>query len=222
MNDYVDNVRRVSSQQIVYSTKKMYLPQSFKLPVKWIVLVVLLPFILIAVLAFLLIYGSIDKSLLVYSVFGLPFLLLVVWVVVAIFQGGKPVDVSLLFDRPHNEVLVYVGGHKARKISKPQSMRVIVRYHRLYSSRSYRKSRIIMLSVELISALTAADGQVVQYLPIANIQCSTRKEAMDSMAGVVTNYQFISEWLQVPISCDTQHVFIGESEKKEVWYLLMS
>ena len=221
LDNYVQDVRKISPQQMVYSTKKMYLPQQIKLPLKWLAFVILLPFLLIAVLVLLALYSSIDKSLLVYSVFGLPFLLLVVCLVVAIIQGGKPVDVNLLFDRPHDEVLFYIGRHKARKISKPHSMRVVVRYHRLYSSRPSGKNRIIMLSVELISALKAVDGQVVQHLPIANIQCHTRKEAMDLVADVTASYQFMAEWLQVPITCDTQHVFIGDSEEKQVWYLLM-
>lgn len=221
MTDYVKDVMQISPQQLSYSTKKMYLPQHIKLPLKWVVFVVLLPFILIVVLGLLAIYSRVDTSILAFSIFGVPFLSLIVWVVLGIIQGGKPVDVSLLFDSFDNEVLFYVGGHKTSKISKPQSMRVIVRYYRLYSSRPYRKSRIIMLSVELTSALKAGDGQAVQHLPIANIQCHTRKEAMDSVVDVMAHYRFMAEWLHIPISCDTQHVFIGESEEKEVWYLLM-
>lgn len=221
MTNYAQDIRQISPQQVVYSTKKMYLTQHIKLPLRWVVFVVLLPFILIVVLGLLAIYMSIDTSILAFSMFGLPFFSLIVWVVLGVIQGGKPADVNLLFDRPNSELLVYMAGQKTRKISKPQSMRIIVRYHRLYSSRPYRKSRIIMLSVELISALKDAYGTPLCYLPIASIQCRTRKEAMNSIADVVANYGFIAEWLQIPISYDAQHVFIGDSEEKEVWYLLM-
>lgn len=216
LTDYIKDFKKRSSHQISYLTKKKYLYNEVSLPIKWIIGLLLCPIILLGLTVNMVVLFDFDSSILAPSITLITIGTFSALMGLCIWDYSKTISVHLFFDELKKEFAIHADEYRVKKIYNPQLIRVVVRYYRLYS-RNSRKNRIILISVELLSSQD--DDLDSMYLRIASMQCSTRKEAIDKLEHVKNTYQFIAEWLEIPIVSENKKMFIQDSEKTELWYL---
>ncbi|RYY79611.1 MAG: hypothetical protein EOO69_05670 [Moraxellaceae bacterium] len=221
MTDYIKNFKKRSSHQISYLTKKMYLYNEVSLSVKWIMILLLSPLILLVLTIGLVVFLKFDSAILAPSIALIILGTFFAVMGTCIWDYSKKITVHLFFDKSKKELSIQADECQVKRICNPKLIRVVVRYYRLYSHGSSIKGRrVILISVEVLGNPEADSDQI--YLRIASMQCRTRKEAIDELEHVKNIYQCIAEWLEIPILQENKKMFIEDSEKTELWYLYMS